>query len=198
MLRVDKLTISVLEFTLRAYLTGKTDEIPVWRMLHASPDQLKSRAESFAERVGNSAQPVALESVVGGGSAPEAYMPSWGVALNLKGLSDAELERRLRNSNPPVIVRVEDGRVILDFRTIFPGEEEELLEVSGAAGRAEVVRARGPVFTARSFGGAAGHTALRLRTNSATSSSWSGRSASVAASRSGTSPRRSTDGHCPS
>jgi len=129
MLRVDKLTISVLEFTLRAYLTGKTDEIPVWRMLHASPDQLKSRAESFAERVGNSAQPVALESVVGGGSAPEAYVPSWGVALNLKGLSDAELERRFRGSNPPVIVRVEEGRVVLDFRTIFPAEEDELLGV---------------------------------------------------------------------
>ena len=129
MLRVDKLTISVLEFTLRAYLTGKTDEIPVWRMLHASPDQLKSRAESFAERVGNSAQPVALESVVGGGSAPEAYVPSWGVALNLKGLSDAELERRFRSSNPPVIVRLEEGQVVLDFRTIFPAEEDELLGV---------------------------------------------------------------------
>jgi L-seryl-tRNA(Ser) seleniumtransferase len=129
MLRVDKLTISVLEFTLRAYLTGKTDEIPVWRMLHASPDQLKSRAESFAGRLGNSAQPVALQSVVGGGSAPESYMPSWGVALNLKGLSDAELERRFRGSSPPVIVRVEEGRVVLDFRTIFPAEEDELLDI---------------------------------------------------------------------
>jgi L-seryl-tRNA(Ser) seleniumtransferase len=129
MLRVDKLTISILEFTLRAYLTGKTDEVPVWRMLHASADELKGRAESFAQRAGKDAQTVALESVVGGGSAPEAYMPSWGVALNLKGLSDAELERRFRSSNPPVIVRVEEGRVVLDFRTIFPAEEDELLDI---------------------------------------------------------------------
>ena len=126
-LRVDKLTISVLEFAVRAYLTGKTQEIPVWRMLHTPAEELKARAESFAQRVGHNAHAVALESVVGGGSAPEAYMPSWGVALNLKGLSDAELERRFRSSNPPVIVRLEEGRVVLDFRTIFPAEDELLL-----------------------------------------------------------------------
>jgi L-seryl-tRNA(Ser) seleniumtransferase len=67
--------------------------------------------------------------VVGGGSAPEAYMPSWGVALNLEGLSDAELERRFRSSNPPVIVRLEEGRVVLDFRTIFRAEEDDLLGI---------------------------------------------------------------------
>lgn len=128
-LRVDKLTISVLEFAVRAYLTGNTQEIPVWRMLHTSADELKTRAESFAQRVGNPAHAVALESVVGGGSAPEAYMPSWGVALSLKGFSDAELERRFRGSNPPVIVRLEEGRVVLDLRTVFPAEENELLGV---------------------------------------------------------------------
>jgi L-seryl-tRNA(Ser) seleniumtransferase len=127
--RVDKLTISILEFVVRAYLTGKTQEIPVWRMLHISPDALKSRAESFAQMVGKGAQAIALESVVGGGSAPEAYMPSWGITLNVKGFSDAELERSFRNSNPPVIVRLEEGRVVLDFRTIFPDEEKELLAV---------------------------------------------------------------------
>ena len=128
-LRVDKLTISVLEFTLRAYLSGNTDEVPVWRMLHAPAEELKKRAEAFAERMGNGASAIALESVVGGGSAPEAYMPSWGVALNLEGFSDVELERRFRSSNPPVIVRLEEGRVVLDFRTIFPDEEDGLLTV---------------------------------------------------------------------
>jgi L-seryl-tRNA(Ser) seleniumtransferase len=128
-LRVDKLTISVLEFTLRAYLTGKTEDVPVWRMLHTSAGELKSRAESFAQRLGEGAEPIALKSVVGGGSAPEAYMPSWGVALKLKGLSDTELERRFRSSNPPVIVRLEEGQVVLDFRTLFPAEESELLGI---------------------------------------------------------------------
>jgi L-seryl-tRNA(Ser) seleniumtransferase len=126
-LRVDKLTISVLEFVLRAYLCGKTDEIPVWRMLHASAGELRARAESFAQRVGQGAKLIELNSLVGGGSAPETYVPSWGVALDFREFSDAELEQRLRNSNPPVIVRLEEGRVILDFRTIFPADEDDLL-----------------------------------------------------------------------
>jgi len=126
-LRVDKLTISVLEFVLRAYLCGKTEEIPVWRMLQAGAAELKPRAESFAGRVGEKAKPLELKSVVGGGSAPETYLPSWGVALDFPGISDAELERRLRNSEPPVIVRLEEGRVILDFRTIFATDEDALL-----------------------------------------------------------------------
>ena len=126
-LRVDKLTISVLEFVLHAYLCGKTEEIPVWRMLQASAAELKHRAESFAGRVGEKAKPLELKSVVGGGSAPETYLPSWGVALDFPGISDAELERRLRNSEPPVIVRLEEGRVILDFRTIFATDEDALL-----------------------------------------------------------------------
>jgi len=128
-LRVDKLTISVLEFVLHAYLCGKTEEVPVWRMLQASAAELKHRAESFAGRVGEKAKPLELKSVVGGGSAPETYLPSWGVALDFPGISDAELERRLRNSEPPVIVRLEEGRVILDFRTIFATDEDELLGI---------------------------------------------------------------------
>src|SRR5437867_4603160 len=126
-LRVDKLTISILEFVLRAYLCGKTEAIPVWRTLQASAAELKHRAESFALRVGEKAKPLELKSVVGGGSAPETYLPSWGVALDFPGISDAELERRLRNSEPPVIVRLEEGRVILDFRTIFATDEDALL-----------------------------------------------------------------------
>ncbi len=126
-LRVDKLTISILEFVLRAYLCGKTEAIPVWRMLQASAADLKNRSESFARRVGASAKPVELKSIVGGGSAPETYMPSWGVALDFPGFSDAELERRLRNSNPAVIVRFEEGRVVLDFRTILTTDEDDLL-----------------------------------------------------------------------
>ncbi len=128
-LRVDKLTISVLESVLRAYLEDKTELIPIWRMLQASETELKERAQSFAKRVGVVATVIPLRSLVGGGAAPETKFPSWGIALEMPGVSDAELERRLRGSEPPVIVRIESGRVVLDFRTIFPKEEEELLRV---------------------------------------------------------------------
>ena len=128
-LRVDKLTIAVLEYVLRAYLCGPFDKIPAGKMLREPEAALKARAESFAEQVGAAAKPIQLKSVVGGGSAPEAYLPSWGVALESPGIATSEIEGRLRHSDPPVIVRIEDGRVILDFRTIFVAEESELLNI---------------------------------------------------------------------
>jgi L-seryl-tRNA(Ser) seleniumtransferase len=128
-LRVDKLTISVLDYILRAYLRGESDQIPVLRMLRAGEAELKDRAEAFARRAGDIAAPTALTSLVGGGSAPEAYLPSWGVALRIEGMSENEVKTRLRDSDPPVIVRVEESRVILDFRTIFESDEPELLEI---------------------------------------------------------------------
>jgi L-seryl-tRNA(Ser) seleniumtransferase len=110
-------------------LKGALDEIPVVRMLRATESDLQTRAEAFGTRVGDVATVVKLESVVGGGSAPETSLPSWGVALTINGVSETELESRLRKSTPPVIVRVADGRVILDFRTLFAEEEDELLGI---------------------------------------------------------------------
>src|SRR5262249_53539894 len=77
-LRVDKLTIAVLEYVLRAYLRGEPDAIPTWRMLRASEPELKARAEAFVQRAGPGAQAISLKSVVGGGCAPETYLASWG------------------------------------------------------------------------------------------------------------------------
>ena len=128
-LRVDKLTISVLETVLRAYLQDRVNDIPIWRMLRATEPELQTRAEAFARCAGQLAEPVKLKSLVGGGSAPEAYLPSWGVVLKIPGLSDVELERRLRSSNPPVIVRIEEGNVILDFCTILQSEEDKLVQI---------------------------------------------------------------------
>src|SRR5215475_12255499 len=128
-LRVDKLTIAVLEYVLRAYLCGKLDAIPAWKMLQTSEVELKNRAENFARRMGPAVTPVPLKSVVGGGSAPETYLPSWGVALEFPKIGASQIEERLRRSDPPVIVRVEAGHVVLDFRTIFANEEEELLTI---------------------------------------------------------------------
>jgi L-seryl-tRNA(Ser) seleniumtransferase len=49
--------------------------------------------------------------------------------LNFPHLSDTELERRLRSADPPVIVRIDQGKVVLDLRTVFPEEEETLLRI---------------------------------------------------------------------
>jgi L-seryl-tRNA(Ser) seleniumtransferase len=128
-LRVDKLTLSSLEIVLLTYLQGRMDRLPVWKMLHASEAELKQRVDAFVQQAGLSVRPVRLTSLVGAGSAPETHYDSWGIAVEIEGISEVELEKRFRNSEPPVIVRLEDGRVLLDFRTIFPKEEKELFAI---------------------------------------------------------------------
>src|SRR5262249_41761607 len=127
--RVDKLTIAILEYVLNAYLRGDVDAIPIWKMLRATEADLKARVDAFVPHVGSIAEPIAVKSVVGGGSAPEAYIPSWGIALRHAAISATELETRLRKSDPPVIARIENECVVLDFRTISKTEEEELARV---------------------------------------------------------------------
>jgi L-seryl-tRNA(Ser) seleniumtransferase len=133
--RVDKLTLATLESVLLSHLSGRLDDIPVLRMLHATEDALRRRAESLAERIGGAARPLPLRSVVGGGSAPENHLPSWGVALTVAGLSDAALEQRLRISEPPIIVRIENSCVVLDVRTIDSDDEATIVTAIHEAGR---------------------------------------------------------------
>jgi L-seryl-tRNA(Ser) seleniumtransferase len=128
-LRIDKLTLSVLEVVLRSYLEGVPEDVPVWLMLNTPEPELMARAENFAGRAGKCARAVRIESLVGGGSAPESMLPSWGVVLESEKLSETEMEKRFRTTDPPVIVRVENGRIVLDMRTIFPAEEEKLLRI---------------------------------------------------------------------
>ena len=87
-------------------------------MLRTTESELQARVDAFVGRAGEAATPIKQESLVGGGPGPEAPIPSWGTVLEFPEWSGTELERRFRSFNPPVIVRVEEGRVILDFRTI--------------------------------------------------------------------------------
>jgi L-seryl-tRNA(Ser) seleniumtransferase len=128
-LRVDKLTLSVLDYVVRAYLRNDLDSIPVSKMLRTPQAELRRRAEAFSQRAGPHASPIELKSVPGGGSAPGAELTSWGVALEFSGVAPSKVEQQLRLSNPPVIARIEAGRVILDFRTVFESEEDQLLKI---------------------------------------------------------------------
>jgi L-seryl-tRNA(Ser) seleniumtransferase len=71
------------------------------------------------------------ESVIGGGAAPSALLPTRLLAMTCEGMSADELSARLRASDPPVIARVEEGRVLLDLRTVFPQQDEALVQVIG-------------------------------------------------------------------
>ena len=124
-LRVDKTTLAGLEATLLAYLGGRaTSDIPVWRMIAATPELLRIRAERMAAAIGGDATVTACASAVGGGSLPGETLPSFAVAI---GGAPDELARRLRQATPPVIGRIADGRLLLDVRTVLEEQEQALI-----------------------------------------------------------------------
>ncbi len=130
-LRVDKLTIAALEATVALYLRGDLDAVPALRMLRLPYETLARRAEELARRVaalpGFSTHVEEGESVMGGGSTPGQCLPTRLVAITHSTFGASQLAARLRTYNPPVIVRVERGRVLVDLRTVFEAQEAELL-----------------------------------------------------------------------
>jgi L-seryl-tRNA(Ser) seleniumtransferase len=129
-LRVDKLTYAALEATLLAYVKRDYDSIPALRMIRLSKEDVRKRANTLAEQIracGFSADVVDGESVIGGGAAPTAVLPTKLVAISGQRLTANELETRLRTSNPPVIARVENGQVLLDLRTVFDEQDAILM-----------------------------------------------------------------------
>jgi L-seryl-tRNA(Ser) seleniumtransferase len=133
-LRVDKLTYAALEATLLAYVKRDHDAVPVLRMMRLSKDEITRRAEKIVSKVESAEAKSARlklelidgESVVGGGAAPSAVLPTRLIALTHAGLSADELSARLRANIPPIIARVEEGRVLLDLRTVFPEQDANL------------------------------------------------------------------------
>ena len=128
-LRVDKLTYAALEATLIAYVKRDHDAIPVLRMMNFSKSDIVRRAEALIADVKVPKLKAELcdgESVIGGGAAPSSVLPTRLIALTHAEFSADELCRRLRANDPPIIARVEDGRVLLDLRTVFPQQDATL------------------------------------------------------------------------
>jgi L-seryl-tRNA(Ser) seleniumtransferase len=137
-LRVDKLTYAALEATLLAYVKRDHDAIPALRMMRLSKDAIGQRAELIASQA-RSSQRVSIEvidgeSVAGGGAAPSAALPTRLLAITSTKCSADEILKRLRGSNPPIIGRVDDGRVLLDLRTVFPEQDHFVLEAIASIG----------------------------------------------------------------
>jgi L-seryl-tRNA(Ser) seleniumtransferase len=124
-LRVDKLTYAALEATLLAYVKRDYGAIPVLRMMELPKAEIARRAEALVAKLGTNvkAELVDGESLLGGGSAPSAVLPTTLIALSCNQLSADQMAARLRGSDPPVIARVEDGRVLLDLRTVLPEQD---------------------------------------------------------------------------
>ena len=129
-LRVDKLTYAALEATLLEYVRQNYDAIPFVRMLRAPTEQIRQRAEALEETLKPAShlrsEVIAGESLVGGGSAPTSTLPTFLLAVTAQAFSADELAARLRGHNPPIVARVEDGRVLVDLRTVFESEDDEV------------------------------------------------------------------------
>lgn len=130
-LRSDKLRLAALEATLVAHRRdAAAAEVPVVQMLALSKEEIESRAKQLIEHVGDTELELTLqpgESAIGGGAGPTSNLPTTLVAITHPRMTTQEIERVLRNSSPPVIGRISEGKVLLDLRTVFPEELTELV-----------------------------------------------------------------------
>ncbi|MGD0879406.1 MAG: L-seryl-tRNA(Sec) selenium transferase [Anaerolineales bacterium] len=124
-LRADKLCLAALAATLLHYLKDEAErEIPVWRMMALTPDQIRQIAEGWKKKIGLG-EVVAGRSTIGGGSLPEDSLPTFLLSMNVK--SPDKFLKELRLQHPPIIARTEKDRILLDPRTVLPEEGGELL-----------------------------------------------------------------------
>lgn len=138
--RPDKLTLAALEATLALYRDAERArvEIPVLRMLTATEEELREAASELADALPDDAGAELREGVgeVGGGAFPGTRLPTTLVALRPAGVSVTDLAARLRAHPPHVVARVEDERVVLDPRTLLPGQGPLVVRAVAAALRA--------------------------------------------------------------
>ena len=130
-MRIDKLSMAALAATLEHYIRDEApDKVPIWRMIGMPADEVKARAIVWAKKIGEGASPVKTQSTIGGGSLPGETLPTWALAIECEGVdggADA-MARQLREADSPVLGRIEDGRVLLDARTVLPDEDDALLK----------------------------------------------------------------------
>jgi L-seryl-tRNA(Ser) seleniumtransferase len=128
--RADKLCLAGLSATLTHYLTDNAHtEIPVWRMISRPLEEIAAKADTWAARLqelGIKAEVVDGRSTVGGGSLPGTSLPSRVVAISHS--DPDQLAARLRQEKIPVIGRIQDGRFLIDPRTILKDQVEMLLQ----------------------------------------------------------------------
>jgi L-seryl-tRNA(Ser) seleniumtransferase len=137
--RVDKMTLAALQVTLLHYLQGDaTTAIPLWAMIARPLTDIEQQAQSWAARLralpGVTAAVVTGQSTVGGGSLPGETMPTRLVSIRLAGRvagkepSVAILSHNLRRGSPPIVARIERNALIIDPRTVLPGQADLVMQ----------------------------------------------------------------------
>lgn len=131
--RLDRLLVAALHQTLSSYVQGREfQDIPTLRMLAASAAEIEARAvrlkRAVASKIGKLARLSIVDGVsrTGGGSSPTGERPTRLVSIAVPGGDAGALAVRLRGASLPVIGRVQDGKLLLDLRTVLPGQEGAL------------------------------------------------------------------------
>lgn len=148
-LRLDKVSLAGLEATAKLVLGGRAHELPARRMLAATATDLRPVADAIAARLaciaGFQADVAPGESQPGSGSAPGVVLATFVVRVRHASASDDELARALRGAPVPVFARLQDGRVLVDPRTLLPGDDADLVRgFEHAAGRLSGAARRSP------------------------------------------------------
>jgi L-seryl-tRNA(Ser) seleniumtransferase len=126
-IRADKLALAALSATLLHYVKDEAfQEIPVWRMISTSEDELQNRVSGWIADLKNGSA-IRGESAVGGGSLPGQTLPT--TLLALDDPTPMQLLTRLRGADPPVVARIHDNRVVIDPRTVLPEQDDLLVSV---------------------------------------------------------------------
>jgi L-seryl-tRNA(Ser) seleniumtransferase len=143
--RADKMCLAALSATLRAYVLERAEsEIPVWRMIATTEDEVKARASGWMLKFNEAKIKASIrkgESTVGGGSLPGSVLPTWLVALE-EG-NPEQMALALRAAPTPVIGRIMDNRLLFDPRTVLDDQENALIETVIAAAAASLASGSG-------------------------------------------------------
>jgi L-seryl-tRNA(Ser) seleniumtransferase len=135
-LRCDKLILSAMQATIDLHLNQSSFEIPTLALLRISDDDLRARAEAFAGRLQGLPAEIAIgRSTVkaGGGTLPKSGMPSVTIDILPGNCSVSAFAVTLRASNPPIIGYIANERFKLDLRTIFPQQDDVVVDAIRAA-----------------------------------------------------------------
>ncbi len=131
--RVDKMTLAVLELVLRWYYEDRGRDLPLWRMIYMPLESIFRRSEALIAAVRERYPQASLEiesdwSEIGGGSMPGTRLKTWVVALSAQPGRLQKLESALRAASDPVIIRMNRGKLLLDLRTVFEEQDSLLSE----------------------------------------------------------------------
>lgn len=142
-LRIDKLRLAALVATLGLYRKPESARrtIPLLQLLSTSLENLENRASRLAPQMADtpavaSAEAVPGSTFLGSGVLERQPLATWCIALTPKKGSAEDLAAALRTGTPSVVGRTEKDRLLLDLRSVFPRQDQELLAALQALGHA--------------------------------------------------------------